>query len=373
MPLTEPSAPDSPQPVATALTPAGASTASVAATPSPSASYSDDDVALVALLQLKARALRAEIKKRIVGQDAVIELLLLALFARGHGLFVGVPGLAKTLLIQTLAEGLGLSFNRIQFTPDLMPSDITGTDVLEEDKATGARSFRFLKGPVFANVLLADEINRTPPKTQAALLQAMQENKVTAGGHTFALQQPFLVFATQNPIEQEGTYPLPEAQLDRFMFLIEVGYPDEQDEREIVRQTTGATSTTLTAVLSIDEVLLFQDLVRRVPVPDSVVAFAVKLARATRPDPTNPIAASKKLSWGAGPRASQSLVLAAKARAVLDGRFAASVDDVVATATAVLGHRVVVSFQAQAQGVRAKDVIAEILKALPADGRGPSA
>ena len=332
----------------------------------PPGSAVDDDVALVALLQDKARALRAEIKKRIVGQDAVVELLLLALFARGHGLFVGVPGLAKTLLISTLAEGLGLSFNRIQFTPDLMPSDITGTDVLEEDKATGARTFRFLKGPVFANVLLADEINRTPPKTQAALLQAMQEQKVTAGGHTFALQQPFLVFATQNPIEQEGTYPLPEAQLDRFMFLIEVGYPDEHDEMEIVRQTTGSTSAKLNAVLTIEDVLRFQELVRRVPVPDSVVAYAVKLARATRPDSANPIAASKKLAWGAGPRASQSLVLAAKARAVLDGRFAASVADVAATATAVLGHRVVVSFQAQAQGVRAKDVIAEILKALPA-------
>ncbi len=349
MPLTEPSAPD----LADALAPPGSS--------------ADDDVALVAQLQDRAKALRLEIKKRIVGQDAVVELLLLALFARGHGLFVGVPGLAKTLLISTLAEGLGLSFNRIQFTPDLMPSDITGTDVLEEDKATGARTFRFLKGPVFANVLLADEINRTPPKTQAALLQAMQEQKVTAGGNTFPLQQPFLVFATQNPIEQEGTYPLPEAQLDRFMFLIEVGYPDEHDEREIVRQTTGATSAKLQPVLSIDEVLRFQELVRRVPVPDSVVAYAVKLARATRPDADNPIVAAKKLSWGAGPRASQSLVLAAKARAVLDGRFAASIADVAATASAVLAHRVVVSFQAQAQGVRAKDVISDILKALPAE------
>ncbi|MDP2345325.1 MAG: MoxR family ATPase [Deltaproteobacteria bacterium] len=377
MPLTEPSAPD---PESTHGNGAASTTSEPpvslppesASLMSPPGSSADDDVALVALLQEKAKDLRAEIKKRIVGQDAVVELLLLALFARGHGLFVGVPGLAKTLLISTLAEGLGLSFNRIQFTPDLMPSDITGTDVLEEDKATGARTFRFLKGPVFANVLLADEINRTPPKTQAALLQAMQEQKVTAGGQTFTLQQPFLVFATQNPIEQEGTYPLPEAQLDRFMFLIEVGYPDEQDEMEIVRQTTGASSQKLRPVLSVDDVLRFQDLVRRVPVPDSVVAYAVKLARATRPGnsegPGNLVAASKKLSWGAGPRASQSLVLAAKARAVLDGRFAASVADVAATATAVLGHRVVVSFQAQAQGVRAKDVIAEILKALPAGG-----
>jgi MoxR-like ATPase len=332
-----------------------------------------DDVALVDEVQAKARQLRAEIKKRIVGQDDVVELLLLALFARGHGLFVGVPGLAKTLLIQTLADTLGLSFNRIQFTPDLMPSDITGTDVLEEDKATGARTFRFIKGPVFAHVLLADEINRTPPKTQAALLQAMQEQKVTAGGTTYPLPPPFLVFATQNPIEQEGTYPLPEAQLDRFMFLIEVGYPTEDDEVEIVRQTTGAQGKKPEAVLSVDDVLRYQDLVRRVPVPDSVVRYAVKLVRATRPDAVDEVvdaktsksaSPAKKLSWGAGPRASQSLVLAAKARAVLHGRFAASIEDIQRVAPAVLAHRVVVSFQAQAQGARARDVIAEIVRAV---------
>ena len=324
-----------------------------------------DDVALVAELREKSDRLRQEIKKRIVGQDDVVELLLLALFARGHGLFVGVPGLAKTLLIQTLADGLGLHFNRIQFTPDLMPSDITGTDVLEEDKATGARSFRFIRGPVFANVLLADEINRTPPKTQAALLQAMQEQKVTAGGQTWELDQPFLVFATQNPIEQEGTYPLPEAQLDRFMFLIEVSYPSEADEMEIVRKTTGTSSAVPQAVLSVDDVLRFQALVRRVPAPDTVVGFAVQLTRATRPEGKN--FAATKLSWGAGPRASQSLVLAAKARAALQGRFVASIDDVKAIASAVLAHRVVVSYQAQAQGVRAADVIAEILKTVSAD------
>lgn len=328
----------------------------------------DDDVALVAELCGKAKLLRTEIKKRIVGQDDVVELLLLSLFARGHGLFVGVPGLAKTLLIQTLADGLGLSFNRIQFTPDLMPSDITGTDVLEEDKASGARTFRFIKGPVFANVLLADEINRTPPKTQAALLQAMQEQKVTAGGSTYSLEQPFLVFATQNPIEQEGTYPLPEAQLDRFMFLIEVGYPSEDDEVEIVRQTTGAAGPVPQAVLSAEDVLRFQALVRRVPAPDSVVRYAVQLTRTTRPDVKGSIA-STKLSWGAGPRASQSLVLAAKARAALQGRFAASVDDVKAVAGAVLAHRVVVTFQAQAQGVRAADVIKEIVASLPVEPR----
>src|SRR4051812_26666947 len=230
-----------------------------------------DDVGLTQLLRERAEALRAQIRRRVIGQDRVVDLLLISLFARGHGLFVGVPGLAKTMLIQTLAEGLGLTFNRIQFTPDLMPSDITGTDVLEEDRATGRRSFRFLPGPIFANVLLADEINRTPPKTQAALLQAMQEHKVTAGGRTYPLPPPFLVFATQNPIEQEGTYPLPEAQLDRFMFLIEVDYPSEADEVEIVRQTTSGTSAPLQPALTAEEVLQFQELVRRVPAPDHVV------------------------------------------------------------------------------------------------------
>jgi MoxR-like ATPase len=316
-----------------------------------------DDVDLVKALQQKSARLTAQIKKRIVGQDRVIELLLISLFARGHGLFVGVPGLAKTLLIQTLAEGLGLTFNRIQFTPDLMPSDITGTDVLEEDRATGRRSFRFIQGPVFANVLLADEINRTPPKTQAALLQAMQENKVTAGGHTYALPPPFLVFATQNPIEQEGTYPLPEAQLDRFMFLIEVGYPSEADEVEIVRQTTGGGGVPLEPALTTQEVIAFQELVRRVPAPDHVVQYAVKLARATREG-----AGKQKLAWGAGPRASQYLVLGAKARAALRGGFAASIDDVRDVALPVLSHRVVVTFQAQSAGVRASDVVAEVVK-----------
>lgn len=341
--------------------------------PTATGGLGDDDVALIAALHQKQAALRLEIKKRIVGQDDVVELLLLALFARGHGLFVGVPGLAKTLLIQSLSDALGLRFNRIQFTPDLMPSDITGTDVLEEDKATGNRSFRFIKGPVFANVLLADEINRTPPKTQAALLQAMQEQQVTVGGQTFNLEQPFLVFATQNPIEQEGTYPLPEAQLDRFMFLIEVDYPSEADEVEIVRQTTGASTAAPVPVLSAEEILRFQALVRRVPAPESVVRYAVQLARATRPTPAgekSPFSAAVqtaagRLSWGAGPRASQSLVLAAKARAALAGSFSASVDDVKAVAAAVLAHRVVVSFQAQAQGVRARQVIADLVAAVP--------
>jgi MoxR-like ATPase len=339
---------------------------------------SADDVALAKLLIERAGRLKGEIKKRIVGQDRVVDLLLIALFSRGHGLFVGVPGLAKTLLIQTLAEGLGLSFNRIQFTPDLMPSDITGTDVLEEDRASGKRTFRFIEGPVFANVLLADEINRTPPKTQAALLQAMQEQKVTAGGRTFGLPTPFLVFATQNPIEQEGTYPLPEAQLDRFMFMIDVGYPDEAEEVEIVKKTTGGVNAPLEAVLSSDEIVKLQDLVRRVPVPDHVVRYAVRLVRATRPAggpahdakngaPHGAHGVADRLSWGAGPRASQYLVLAAKARALLQGRFAASVDDVRDVAEPTLSHRIVVRFQAQAAGVRAQDVVKQIVASVPLD------
>ncbi|MFZ9886307.1 MAG: AAA family ATPase [Myxococcota bacterium] len=325
-----------------------------------------DDVQLTAALQERARDLRQQIHRRVVGQERVVELLLLSLFSRGHGLFVGVPGLAKTLLIQTLAEGLGLSFGRIQFTPDLMPSDITGTDVLEEDRATGRRSFRFIEGPVFANVLLADEINRTPPKTQAALLQAMQEQRVTAGGRTYPLPDPFLVFATQNPIEQEGTYPLPEAQLDRFMFLIDVGYPSEDEEVEIVRTTTGTGLDPLHPVLSAAEVMAFQALVRRVPVPDHVIRYAVTLARATRPGEGAPSALRDRLSWGAGPRASQNLVLGAKARAALDGRYAASVDDVRAVAVPVLSHRVVLSFGASAAGVQASDVITDLLASVPA-------
>ncbi len=298
----------------------------------------------------------------MVGQEQVIEHLLVALFAKSHGLFVGVPGLAKTLLIQTLADALGLSFNRIQFTPDLMPSDITGTDVLEEDKQTGTRSFRFIPGPVFANVVLADEINRTPPKTQSALLQAMAEHKVTAGGRTYPLEQPFLVFATQNPIEQEGTYPLPEAQLDRFMFLIDVGYPTRAEEEQIVRMTTGATGAVVSPVMDRARILELQELVRRVPVPPHVVEYAVALARATRPGEPDTLPEVKEwVAYGAGPRASQFLVLGAKARAVLRGRFAASVEDVHALARPVLVHRVLVNFRAESGGKTARDVIDVVL------------
>ena len=293
-----------------------------------------------------------EIEKRIVGQREVVEALLVSLFARGHCLFVGVPGLAKTLLISTLADVLDLSFNRIQFTPDLMPSDITGTDILEEDRSTGRREFRFVKGPLFANIILADEVNRTPPKTQAALLQSMQEYKVTAGGRTYKLDLPFLVFATQNPIEQEGTYPLPEAQLDRFMLYVDVGYPTAAEEEQIVRTTTSGSLPDLSRVLSPERIIALQELVRRVPVPDHVVKYAVDLVRHSRPkEPGAPDFIEKYVAWGAGPRASQYLVLAAKARAILGGRFAASVDDVRALAKPVLRHRVLPNFHAESEGI----------------------
>jgi MoxR-like ATPase len=308
------------------------------------------------------RAIATEIGKRIVGQEAVIEHLLVALFARGHCLFVGVPGLAKTMLIQTLSDVLALSFGRIQFTPDLMPSDITGTDVLEEDRATGRRVFRFVTGPLFANVILADEVNRTPPKTQAALLQSMQEGRVSAGGKTYDLPQPFLVFATQNPIEQEGTYPLPEAQLDRFMFQVDVGYPTEAEEVRIVNQTTSAYRPALRKVLSPERILDLQDLVLRVPAAPHVVQHAVALTRATRPsEPGAPEAIKRYVSFGAGPRASQFLVLAAKARAILAGRYAAAIEDVRALAVPVLVHRVLPSFHAEADGVTSRALLATLL------------
>jgi MoxR-like ATPase len=279
-------------------------------------------------------------------------------------LFVGVPGLAKTMLIQTLADVLDLAFGRIQFTPDLMPSDITGSDVLEEDRTTGRRIFRFVRGPLFANVILADEINRTPPKTQAALLQSMQEYRVSTGGTTYELPLPFLVFATQNPIEQEGTYPLPEAQLDRFMFQVDVSYPGEDDEVRIAGQTTGGWQPQLRKILSPERILALQAVVPRVPVADHVLRHAVALCRATRPTPEAPEAIRKYVSWGAGPRASQHLVLAAKARAVLDGRFAASLEDVRYLARPVLIHRIVRSFRAEADGVSSRALVDQLLEAV---------
>ena len=311
------------------------------------------------------KAIAGEIGKRIVGQDTVIEHLLIALFARGHCLFVGVPGLAKTLLIQTLSDVLALSFGRIQFTPDLMPSDITGTDVLEEDRATGRRVFRFVRGPLFANVILADEVNRTPPKTQAALLQSMQEGRISAGGHTYDLPQPFLVFATQNPIEQEGTYPLPEAQLDRFMFQIDVDYPSEAEEIRIVNQMTSAFKPTLRKILSPERILQLQDLVLRVPAAPHVVEHAVALCRATRPGGANVSESIRRyVSFGAGPRASQYLILAAKARAILSGRYAVSIEDVRALAPPVLVHRVLPNFHAEADGITARTLVDRLLESV---------
>jgi MoxR-like ATPase len=325
----------------------------------------DKDLAAVREMAEARRTILAEVGKRIVGQEAVIDHLLVALFARGHCLFVGVPGLAKTLLIQTLSDVLALSFGRIQFTPDLMPSDITGTDVLEEDRATGRRVFRFVRGPIFANVILADEINRTPPKTQAALLQSMQEHRVSTGGQTYDLPPPFLVFATQNPIEQEGTYPLPEAQLDRFMFQIDVGYPSEDEEVRIVNQVTSAYQPTLRRVLSPERITALQELVLRVPVAPHVVSHAVALCRASRPaDPSAPEFVKKYVSWGAGPRASQYLVLAAKARAILAGRYAVSVEDVRALATPVLVHRVLANFHAEADGLKAAALVERLIDAV---------
>ena len=325
------------------------------------------DLQAVERLNQARERIVAELRKAIVGQDAVIEELLTALFSGGHVLLVGVPGLAKTLLISSLARVLDLEFNRIQFTPDLMPSDITGTDILEEDSTTGHRSMRFIKGPVFANVVLADEINRTPPKTQAALLQAMQEKEVTAGGQTYRLELPFFVLATQNPIELEGTYPLPEAQLDRFMFNVRVDYPSASEEEQIVASTTSAYVPVLERVLGAADILELQQLVRRVPVSEHVVRYAVRLARSTRGGEGAPAFVKQWVSWGAGPRASQFLVLGAKTRAVLHGRYAPGIEDVRAIAPAVLRHRVVTNFTAEAEGIKPDRIVADLIAATPAE------
>jgi MoxR-like ATPase len=341
-----------------------------------------DDVRAVEEARLH---LLKEVRKVIIGQDEVINDLLIALLADGHCLLVGVPGLAKTLLISTLAKALHLTFSRIQFTPDLMPSDITGTEILQEDTTTGRRAFTFIRGPIFANIVLADEINRTPPKTQAALLQAMQEHEVTAGGVTHKLALPFFVLATQNPIEMEGTYPLPEAQLDRFMMNILVDYPDEPEEVEIVERTTSGIVTDLQPVLSAEDVIRFQRLVRRVPVATHVVEYAVRLVRSSRPQrdtspgkdqtgDTNRKGLSTQsvsdilrwIAWGAGPRASQYLILGAKTRAVLDGRFTPTIDDVRSVARPVLRHRIVRNYAAEAEGIDAVDIIDHLLQHVPA-------
>jgi len=303
----------------------------------------------------------SEIAKSIIGQKDVLNHILIALLCKGHTLIVGVPGLAKTLMIKSMADLLDLSFSRIQFTPDLMPSDITGTEVIEEDQTTGKRSFRFFKGPVFGNIILADEINRTPPKTQAALLEAMQEHKVTAAGNTYDLEEPFFVLATQNPIEQEGTYPLPEAQLDRFMFNILIDYPSHEDEVSIVKVTTAHKESKLNQVISREEILKFQDLVRRVPVADNVIEYAVNLVSATRPGENAQDFINEWVDWGAGPRASQFLILGAKAKSILDGRPTADIDDVKSLALPVLRHRVLPNFNAEAEGMSVDDIISKLI------------
>jgi MoxR-like ATPase len=309
-----------------------------------------------------ATRLRAEVQRRIVGQEQVLDEILMSLIAGGHALLVGVPGLAKTLMVRSLAEAVHLEFRRIQFTPDLVPSDITGTDLLEEDSATGARSFRFVRGPIFANILLADEINRAPPRTQAALLEAMQEHSVTASGETMPLPEPFFVLATQNPIEQEGTYPLPEAQLDRFLFDIRVGYPKEDEEIAILRSTTGAPSERLSTVLGARELIALQQLVRAVVAAESVLRYASTLVRATRPDDARaPDLVKRYVRWGAGPRAGQSLILGAKAHALLAGRLVVSPNDVKRVALPVLRHRVLPNFAAEAEGVGVERIIDDLL------------
>lgn len=337
----------------------------------------EGDMSAIERLSDGFRRITAEINKAIVGQQRVIEELLIAIFARGHILLVGVPGLAKTLMIRTLADALHLSFSRIQFTPDLMPSDITGTEVIQEDKATGQRAFKFLHGPLFSNVILADEINRTPPKTQAALLEAMQEHQVTVGGTRHKLPEPFFVLATQNPIEQEGTYPLPEAQQDRFMFNIHVDYPEEEEEFKIVEMTTSTHAPQIERVLSATDILEMQDIVRKVPVAPYVIRYAMKFTRLTRRAPARSDAsASPKevpdfirdyVTWGAGPRATQYLVLGAKARAVLHGRYYVSCEDIRAVAAPVLRHRIITNFNAEAEGIKPDDIVRRLAEIIPRD------
>lgn len=325
-----------------------------------------DDKAAASMLLDANRKITEEMGKFIVGQQAVIEQLFIAVLAGGHCLLEGVPGLAKTAMIRTLSQTMNLGFRRIQFTPDLMPADITGTDIIQEDQTTGHRKFVFQKGPIFTQMLLADEINRTPPKTQAALLEAMQEKSVTVGGHTLQLDKPFFVLATQNPIEQEGTYPLPEAQRDRFLFLVKVDYPDREQERQIISRTTGTFDAEIGPVIDGPQILELQKVVRKVPVPDHVMDFVLDLVRFTRPNSTDAPAFVKDLvEWGAGPRACQNLVLAGKVRAVLRGRFHVTDDDIEALAHPVLRHRIVPTFNAEAEGVKADDIITRILAAVP--------
>ena len=337
----------------------------------PGGGIQQNDMEAVQKLKDAYQRIRAEMSKVIVGQDKVLEELLISMFARGHCLLVGVPGLAKTLMISTLARCLRLTFNRIQFTPDLMPSDITGTEVIVDDKSTGGRQFKFLHGPVFANVVLADEINRTPPKTQSALLEAMQERQVTAGGRKHKLQEPFFVLATQNPIEQEGTYPLPEAQLDRFMFNIFVDYPEEHEEFEIMRVTTAGRETQVDEILTGEEIITLQDIVRRVPIADHVIRYAMQFGRLTRVHKENvPDFIKEWVSWGAGPRAGQYLILGAKARAILRGRYYVSCEDIREVAAPVLRHRIITNFNAEAEGVTSDQIVKKLIELVPANESG---
>jgi len=319
------------------------------------------DVQKIADLAAAIGKVTNEVNKVIIGQDLIIEQLIVSLFAKGHVLLIGVPGLAKTLLIRTISQALDLKFSRIQFTPDLMPGDISGTDVIEENVSTGQKSFRFVKGPIFANIVLADEINRTPPKTQSALLQAMEEHEVTASGNTYKLAEPFFVLATQNPIEQEGTYPLPEAQLDRFMFNIWLDYPSYKEEIDIVKATTADLKPVVNKVISGEEILGFQELIRRVPIADNVIEYAVKLVRATRPAETNLQFVKDFVNYGAGPRASQNLILGAKSRAAIKGRFTPDIDDIKAVAEPVLRHRLVTNFNAEADGVSSTEIVKRLI------------
>jgi MoxR-like ATPase len=316
-----------------------------------------DDVHLVEELSETVKKIKREIHKVIIGQEDIIDNLLVSLFAGGHTLLVGVPGLAKTLLIKTVADVLDLGFNRIQFTPDLMPGDITGTEIIEEDQISKKRDFRFIRGPIFSNIILADEINRTPPKTQSALLEAMQEHKVTAMGHTYKLEEPFFVLATQNPIEQEGTYPLPEAQLDRFMFNLWLEYPSYEEEIEVIKSTTTDVVPQLEKVVSKSKLCQFQELVKRVPVADNVIEYAIKKVKETRPKETKNKKLKEWISWGAGPRASQYLIIAAKTKAIMDGRYTPNIDDVKNSLIPVLRHRIIPNFNAEADGITSLDII----------------
>ena len=337
--------------------------------PSP-ANASNDDLTAVTKLKSAHAAIKAELAKVIVGQHQVIDEILISIFTRSHALLVGVPGLAKTLLVSSLAQTLHLDFKRIQFTPDLMPSDITGTEVINQDPATGQRQFRFLKGAIFANIVLADEINRTPPKTQAAMLEAMQERKISQGGIDHALPDPFFVLATQNPVEQEGTYPLPEAQLDRFLFMIKVDYPSASEEREIMRTASGMGSPKPTAVLSGADIISFQNTVRRMPVSEHVLGYAQKLVSVTRPKTPDALDfCNKWLTWGAGPRASLNLILAAKAKAILSGQVHVSVDDVASVAMPIFRHRLIPNFAAQSEGINADEITKKILEAIPKNAK----